>query len=181
MKLTWKNVIVGSFCAASLAACNSQKSAPVSEPAIIEPATVVEEPSDEKEVVVSDSSEAVFGVVLAPVVGGKDSEIELSVTNRGDSSARFCDYHTPFEGFRNSFLRVLDSEGVKVRYNGMMAKRAAPTKEDYITLASDETKTIRFDVRDGYTLVAGEYQVQFEASQVSGLPASNPITITIPK
>lgn len=103
--------------------------------------------------------------------------LELTVTNDGDAPARFCVYHTPFEGMRNAFLDVTDAAGKPVQYIGMMAKRSPPTAKDWRTVAPGARLRATFDLRQGYLLVPGRYTVRFAGAD--GLPASAAISVEV--
>jgi hypothetical protein len=107
-------------------------------------------------------------------------EVLVRVTNTSQKSQRFCNYHTPFEGFRNNFISITDAQGNEVPYRGMMAKRAAPTRDDYLTLAPGKSEEARVDLRDAYALPPGRYTVHFTGGDISGLPDSTPITLDVP-
>lgn len=103
--------------------------------------------------------------------------IKLTLTVEGPG--KFCVYHTPFEGVRNAFLTVHRDDGAEVPYAGMMAKRAPPGPEHFVTLARGEKRAAEFDVREGYQLTRGAYRVRFEGGSISGLPASAELRITV--
>jgi hypothetical protein len=59
--------------------------------------------------------------------------LEITVINRASGPRSFCTYYTPFEGFLNDIVEVLDDKGARIKFNGMLAKRAAPGPDDYAT------------------------------------------------
>jgi hypothetical protein len=126
---------------------------------------------------------AVLALVVTLVSDGaatpKHVPLRLVVTNTGRKPERFCDYHTPFEGVRNAFMEVVGQDGKRVDYAGMMAKRAAPTAEDYRTVAPGKTDEATFDLTQGYALSPGRYTVKFTGGSISGLPDSSVITVDV--
>lgn len=117
-------------------------------------------------------------ITLAPGQGAGVS-VAMEVFNPTSARKIFCTYHTPFEGIRNEIFAIRDGNGDEVSYAGMMAKRAAPGPEDYITLAPNDAQSAEVDLTDGYDLAPGDYTVTFPGNMISGLDASNPVTISV--
>lgn len=111
---------------------------------------------------------------------GSPTRVTFTVANPTGAARTFCDYHTPIEGIRNDiFVVVAADTDNEVEYGGMMAKRAAPDDDNYITLAAGEERSAEVDLLDGYDLPPGRYSVRFRGSGICGLPDSAPIDIVI--
>jgi hypothetical protein len=106
---------------------------------------------------------------------GEAMRFTLTVEGPG----KFCDYHTPFEGVRNAFMEIHRADGSEVPYAGMMAKRAAPGPENFITLKAGEKRSAEFDLAGGYKLEPGEYRLRFAGGSISGLPPSNELKLGV--
>lgn len=105
--------------------------------------------------------------------------LAFTVHNPTDADRTFCTYHTPFEGLRNDIL-VVRRSGRRVPYAGIMAKRAPPGPDDFRTLAAGESASVSFALTDGYALEPGTYNVLFAGNDVSGLPPSSSVILTLP-
>jgi hypothetical protein len=106
---------------------------------------------------------------MAQRTSGPDEPLILhfSVTNLLAKQNIFLIWHTPFEGFRNEFLKIehLDS-GSEVPYEGPLASRVPPTRENgsYLEFGPSERRTATIDLRDAYTIrKPGHYRVTFLA------------------
>ena len=108
----------------------------------------------------------------------KDEPLMMSftVTNLLPKENIFLKWHTPFEGFRNEFLEVMHMEsGTGIRYEGILASRAAPQKGDgsYIEFAAGASENTGIDLRKAYTFEKkGLYQVFFSGYSTEGQKAS---------
>lgn len=107
--------------------------------------------------------------------------IKFTVTNPTDDTLKFTQYHTPFEGMMSKFLTVKDSAGNEINYIGAMTRRVMPPPADtYHTVAPGETKSVSFDLKKGYKIEkAGQYTMQYEDENISGVANGKPIVITI--
>ncbi len=122
-------------------------------------------------------------VTLLPadaLTAGKPIELRMRVKNSTSTPQKFCSYHTLFEGLRNDLFEVKRADGSELEYRGMMAKRAPPDADDFITLAPGEARTSEaVDVSEGYAFTPGTFSVVFTGGSISGLPASKPITVSV--
>lgn len=111
---------------------------------------------------------------------GDEIQLKFTVSNRSSQSAKFCKWHTPFEGIRNNFLAIL-LDGNKLDYQGIMAKRSKPDKDDYLELASGKSTSVVFSISKEYEFSkAGKYSVQFKGNEsINQLPDSEVITIDL--
>lgn len=103
----------------------------------------------------------------------------MKVENLGNKKFTFLPWKTPIENsFTGEFMEIFfDSE--KIKYSGIMVKRTPPTKEDYITLKSNESVTGKIDLLDGYKFSKkGIYSIKFYGNN-DRLPSSNVILIEI--
>lgn len=122
-------------------------------------------------------SAGVFTVALS--TSETAGEFVFTVTNTSDAAARFCTYHTPFEGIANNIFAVVGPSGA-VDYVGPMKKRAAPGPDDYRTLAPGAQASVPFVLADRYPTPAGSYTLQYKQTAISGLPDSNVLSFTAP-
>jgi hypothetical protein len=99
------------------------------------------------------------------VAEGDPLIMHFTVTNRLPKTNVFLIWHTPFEGFRNEFLDIVHLEsGEEIQYEGMLASRAAPSRENgsYIELAAGTSRSTTIDLREAYTFSRpGTYRVTF--------------------
>ena len=105
--------------------------------------------------------------------------LTLRVKNVVGEPRQFCDYHTPFEGIRNDILRIDNAKGEALDYRGMMAKRAAPGPDDYLTVQPNGARNVTFEVTDEYPITAGTFTVTFKGHSSNDLPDSNTIEVTL--
>ena len=107
--------------------------------------------------------------------------IGFTVVNPTSDTLKFTTYHTPFEGFISKFLTVTDSIGQEVSYQGPMAKRVMPPPaETYHTVAPGQREHTTFDLRKGYAIEQpGEYTLQYNSENISGIANGEPLTITV--
>ncbi|WP_299326585.1 hypothetical protein [uncultured Maribacter sp.] len=110
---------------------------------------------------------------------GEELFIIIVVKNISDSSAKFCKYHTPFEGIKNEIFEVVKN-GKEISYQGKLKKRSPPTKEDYINLRPGQSKTCKVSLNQEYNIEnKGTYRIRFLGSGISQLNDSNEITFEI--
>lgn len=122
-------------------------------------------------------------VTLLPAEGltaGKPIQFRQRVRNSTGVELKFCRYHTLFEGLRNDVLDVKNGDGIDLDYRGMMAKRAPPGPEDFITVAPGaEVVSEWVDVSEGYAFTAGKFTVVFPGGGISELPSSSSIVVEV--
>ena len=104
----------------------------------------------------------------------------IRVKNSNDVTAKFCIYHTPFEGIANNIFEI-ERDGEALGYHGMMKKRAAPGDSDYIELKPGESTTCTVELNEVYSLdKKGTYTIRFIGNtSINGLPDSTKITFTM--
>ena len=104
--------------------------------------------------------------------------VEMTVSNPTDRALTFCRYHTPFEGLQNDIFAVSASIA-DIEYRGIMKKRAPPGPEDYIRLEPGASKSATVDLSEGYTIPPGGYALSYRGTDISGLPHSGPLGISV--
>jgi hypothetical protein len=119
--------------------------------------------------------------VQQPVKAGSPVMVTFTVHNISAKELKFCKWHTPFEGFRNSIFDIKNSKGEEVQYKGIMAKRKTPPPADaYITVAPGKTVSGSIDLLKAYDLsTPGTYTIIYQSSAISGLEKVNEATFTI--
>ena len=129
-----------------------------------------------------DSEGLTTELVPAPdgYASGDPITLTFVVRNPGEADRTFCDYHTPFEGIRNDLFEIRDASGAEVAYQGIMAKRSPPDADDYLLVRAGTRAEAPIDLTSKYTLGSGDYTIRFTGNAISGLPASNTVTITVP-
>lgn len=107
--------------------------------------------------------------------------IKFTVTNPTKDTLKFTQYHTPFEGMMSKFLTVKDRAENEVSYIGAMARRVMPPPaETYHTVAPGGTKSVSFDLKNGYKIEkAGVYTLHYVGGNISGIASGKPIVITV--
>jgi len=88
--------------------------------------------------------------------------LQVTITNPGADSIRVLGWFTPAEGVSEPLFTVTRA-GEPVAYLGAVYKRAAPTGQDYITLAAGGSLTRAVDLSAYYDLsVSGNYSVRYD-------------------
>jgi peptidyl-Lys metalloendopeptidase len=92
---------------------------------------------------------------------GRPVTLGFELRNQTDRPLYVLTWYTPLEGIAGEILQVT-RDGAKLPYQGMLAKRGDPTREEYVVIESGETASAQVDLRAGYDLsTSGSYQVQF--------------------
>ena len=89
--------------------------------------------------VVSISADKVSFGAAEPVT------LTVTITNPGADAIRVLRWFTPADGVTEPLFTVT-RDGVPVAYLGMLAKRTAPTAQDYLTLAAGGSLTYTVDL-----------------------------------
>jgi hypothetical protein len=99
--------------------------------------------------------------------------IQVSLTNHDSRPWQFLSWHTPFDAWFSRFMSITivggEKEGEVVQYQGALAKRGAPTIEDYLRITAGELLSVELDLAQAYELPAAEYLISinpFELTQV---------------
>jgi peptidyl-Lys metalloendopeptidase len=87
--------------------------------------------------------------------------LRFALHNPTDRPLYVLTWYTPLEGMAGEILRVTRS-GEKLLYQGVLAKRGDPTRDEYVVIEPGEAASAEVDLRTGYDLsTPGSYQVQF--------------------
>jgi peptidyl-Lys metalloendopeptidase len=94
---------------------------------------------------------------------GEPVHLRFELHNQTDRPLYALTWYTPLEGIAGDIFQVT-RDGEELPYQGMLAKRGDPTREEYITIEPGEAAPAEVDLRTGYDLsTPGSYQVQFTA------------------
>ncbi|MDY8136881.1 hypothetical protein [Aquimarina sp. 2201CG5-10] len=104
----------------------------------------------------------------------------FTVKNISDTTVRFCDYHTPFEGIANEIFKV-KRDGKQLDYQGILKKRLPPEDKNYTKLNPGKSTACTFKINQSYLIdKKGLYTIQFIGNHaINGLTDSNEFTFTI--
>jgi heat shock protein HslJ len=92
---------------------------------------------------------------------GESVNLWFALDNQTDRPLYVLIWYTPLEGIAGDVFQVTRN-GEKLRYQGMLAKRGDPTRDEYVVIEPGETASAQVDLRAGYDLsTPGSYQVQF--------------------
>lgn len=87
--------------------------------------------------------------------------LTFELTNLGADSVSVLRWQMPADELEADLL-VVERDGVAVPYQGMLAKRPAPTAEDYVEILPGETFSVTFDPSAAYDMtVRGEYTIRY--------------------
>ena len=96
----------------------------------------------------------------------REVTLHVTITNLDEPSIRVLRWLIPAEGLTEPLFTVT-RDGEPVAYLGMLVKRAAPTEQDYITLAAGESLSRAVNLSDYYDLsVSGNYAIQYDVASV---------------
>lgn len=105
--------------------------------------------------------------------------VAFTVANPTGERRQFCDYHTPFEGIRNTIFEVAGPGGA-LKYQGPVASRIPPREDNFIVLEPGQEARAEVDLRQGYDLSAGRHTIRFSGNNPSLLEeASNRIEVEV--
>lgn len=100
--------------------------------------------------------------------------VRLTFKNNSHEDLYFLAYETPLRGIERDIF-VVELDGERMPYTGILAFRAAPTKEDWIQLAPGTEISEVIDISAAYdTRRSGTYEVRYNAVQQiqQGVPPS---------
>ncbi|WP_339142398.1 protease [Pseudoalteromonas galatheae] len=93
--------------------------------------------------------------IQCSVSKGSDSgmtyPVNFTFTNAGHNDEKFLIWHTPFEGWWSQFLEVTQN-GKQLNYQGPMAKRLAPSANEFMTLNAGQSKSVELDLALAYEI-----------------------------
>ena len=89
------------------------------------------------------------------------AEVLFYLENIGEQSIRFLPWNTALEQELTADLFDISIDGVSLRYQGIMIKRAAPVESDYTTLDAGERREVVVDLSSAYDMTGtGSYLVR---------------------
>jgi peptidyl-Lys metalloendopeptidase len=92
---------------------------------------------------------------------GEPVSLRFVLHNPTDRPLYVLTWYTPLEGMAGEILKVT-RDGAELPYQGMLAKRGDPTRDEYVAIEPGEATSAEVDLRAGYDLsTPGSYQVQF--------------------
>jgi hypothetical protein len=92
---------------------------------------------------------------------GEPVNLRFELHNQTDRPLYVLIWYTPLEGIAGEIFQVTRN-GKELLYQGMLAKRGDPLREEYIAIEPGEVTSAEVDLRMGYDLsMPGSYQVQF--------------------
>src|SRR5688572_6720590 len=105
---------------------------------------------------------------LSPADAFSDDQrvtVRLTFKNTSNEDVYLLAYETPLRGIERD-LFVVELDGERMPYTGIVAFRAAPTKEDWIQLAPGTEISEVIDISSAYdTRRSGTYTVRYNAVQ----------------
>lgn len=105
---------------------------------------------------------------LSPINTSADDQrvtVRLTFKNNSDQDLYLLAYETPLRGIERDIF-VVELDGERMPYTGIVAFRAAPTKEDWIQLAPGTQISEVIDISGAYdTRRPGTYKVRYNAVQ----------------
>lgn len=105
--------------------------------------------------------------VPATLPGGEAVPLRFTLTNLTDTSLYVLKWYTPLEGIAGEIFRV-ERDGEVIPYAGILATRAAPTRDNYVSLAPGESASAEVDLATAYDFSrAGRYTIKFVAPRIS--------------
>jgi peptidyl-Lys metalloendopeptidase len=84
-------------------------------------------------------------------VSGKPVMIDFVIDNGTPSDLWVLTWYTPLEGMKGEIFQVI-CDGIEMKYQGRMVKRADPTKKDYKCIRSGESETVAVDLTEAYAI-----------------------------
>lgn len=87
-------------------------------------------------------------------------QLTFTLDNQTNQSWYLLTWQTPFDAWFSEFITIRhQTTAQKVIYQGALAKRAAVTTDDYLTLPAHSHQTIELDLSQVYSLNKGHYDV----------------------
>ncbi|XP_078379247.1 uncharacterized protein LOC144662332 [Oculina patagonica] len=92
----------------------------------------------------------------------EDVKCDFHLKNNGDRAYSVLTWNTPLNKLAPKGL-VVTRDGKKLKYDGILMKREAPGRRDFVTIAAGETVSSNFDLSSGYdTAKPGTYTVALD-------------------
>jgi heat shock protein HslJ len=94
---------------------------------------------------------------------GEPVTLVFQLHNPTDRPLYVLAWYTPLEGIAGEILSIT-RDGTKLSYQGLLAKRDDPTRDEYVGIQPGETISAEADLGSGYDLTTpGSYQARFTA------------------
>lgn len=94
--------------------------------------------------------------------------VQFQLNNPYPYGWRVLSWKTPFDAWFSEFLTIADDKH-SLSYRGALAKRGAPTEEDYIQLQPMQTLSVTLDLSQAYRLTPGQYLITLLPLQLEAL------------
>lgn len=102
------------------------------------------------------------------------ADLVFALTNSGENVVQVLNWQTPFEGVKAPMFTITH-DGAEVEYRGLMLKRGAPHKEDYLVLKPGERREARINLADAWDVGApGNYTVEYVAELFDVIEGTGP-------
>jgi hypothetical protein len=96
----------------------------------------------------------------ATYLEGEPVQLSFELRNQTDRPWYILTWYTPLEGIAGEIVQVT-RDGEALIYQGMLAKRGDPIRDEYVAIEPGEAAAAQVDLREGYALsVPGSYEVQ---------------------
>ena len=111
------------------------------------------------------SHELICRLALPPAIKlGDPVPLTFTLENPGKRTLRALTWNTPLEGFFGSYLKV-DGPAGPIKYEGPMAKRGLPERDEYIVVKARGRATATVDLALPYRIAQpGRYTVTYRGS-----------------
>ncbi len=112
------------------------------------------------------------------VRAGEPLELQFTVRNDADTTAKFLKWDTPYEALVSKYLDIRDENGNQVDYIGAMAKRMMPPPADsYIAVEPGDSLRVAVDLLKGYAVSRpSRYTVVYVGGNMSGLVVKDSVS-----
>jgi hypothetical protein len=105
--------------------------------------------------------------VPATLPTGAAVPLHFTLTNTTHTSLYVLKWYTPLEGIAGEIFRV-ERGGQVIPYAGILATRAAPTRDNYVLLSPGESASAEVDLATAYDFSqAGVYTIEFISPRIS--------------
>lgn len=103
----------------------------------------------------------------ASLPNGEAVTVKFTLTNNTAERLYVLKWYTPLEGIAGKIFRV-ERDGQVIPYQGMLAKRGAPSPKAYVLLEPGESVSAAVDLATAYDFSkAGEYTIEFLSPSIS--------------
>jgi len=106
--------------------------------------------------------------------------IKVDYTNVSDKSVSLYKWGTALGGGITEDLFLVEYLGTEMKYNGIHAKRLAPTSSDFVVLAPGEVSSMAVDLLLSYPVnYEGDYQISLRDSGLVNAKLASPLTVSL--